>query len=126
MQFPLKKLNIEFPHEKLCPKLYKAHAPAKAVKVLDNLKVERDGITLDKEILATKEAWWKNPPKVTVAMFKQRDFPIAIAQISTRGGELLGMTVAKYMWNKGVTVTYKGEEIIRLPAKTFAIKKWKP
>jgi len=86
--------------EKACQAYHKQTAPAKALEVLDNLKVERDGITLDKEVLATKEAWWKNPPKVTVAMFKQRDFPIAIAQISTRGGELLGMTVAKYMWSK--------------------------
>ena len=57
MQFPLKKLNFEFPHEKLCPKLYKAHAPAGIVRELENFTVEWKGEKAKPEVVKKLYLW---------------------------------------------------------------------
>jgi len=113
--------------EKACPAYYKNTAPAKAVEVLDSMKVKKDGSMLDKEIVFNGEGWAKEHPwKITVVVFKDEKWPDAVAMIYTKGGDFRHVEMAKYSWKAEITVTYKKEEIFRLPAKGFSIKRWKP
>jgi len=77
MQFPLKKLNIEFPHEKICPKLYKAHAPSEAIEVMK--KIEPEG-NVSPEVInnGRKGEKWKT---TTIAYKSPSDRIKALAQV---------------------------------------------
>jgi len=102
--------------EKACQAYHKQTAPAEAVKALDEMKVKSGGDTLSKEVVYSGKGWWKNAPTLTVALFKRRNYPFAVAFIRTKE-ELLDVKVGKYIWKPPVTVYYKGEEILRFPSE---------
>jgi len=122
MQFPLKKLNIEFPHEKLCPKLYKAHAPAKAVKALDEMRVTSGGTRIEEEVVATGKAYGNT--KVTTALFKKRAYPHLTVLLFTRGEKLEKIRFAKTIWRPKVVVSWKGKTMEFSP-RSMDVREWK-
>ena len=120
MQFPLKKLNIEFPHEKLCPKLYKAHAPAKAVEIIDNLELKTARETLSSEVVGTGKAF--GDFKVTIVLFKRGEYPYVIAEVFT-SPERKTVRMCKFAYNPEVKVFYKGslEETLAGKSNEFTV-----
>jgi len=116
MQFPLKKLNIEFPHEKLCPKLYKAHAPAKAVEIITKIETEP---SLKKEYVESGKAW--GDIKATTVLFLKKSYPWLICVLLTNE-EMSQARFLKVAGRPRITILYKGTRVVTYPEHSTGYK----
>jgi len=109
--------------EKACQAYHKQTAPAKAVEVLDEVKVVRGEETLEEEVVGTRKIGNRN---VTTALFKDPTYGNVIVEIFTSNGNLRVIRVGKTVWAPRVEVFYRGEKILSFPAKHQRVKDWKP